>query len=286
MTKVLCNGVHTNYHSMGSGKDVVLIHGLAANHAFWNPQILLPLKREYRVTLYDMRGHGYSEMPPAGYTTKDMAEDLHQLLDHLNIPTANLIGHSFGGVVALHYATLYPGRVSSLVIADARVRAFQPHLPFNAWPNWRAIKDKLEAKGIAIPEHKEDSGLWILEQLAALKVQSARQSRQEENPFFIPFNLWGAKNGSAAQWLKLLKTTTARTDFTAAAGLTIEHLAGIKHPALAIYGKNSAALPSFQGLKKHLTNCQTFIIPEAGHFCPLTRPDIFVNQVIGFLSQQ
>ena len=49
---------------------------MAANHAFWNLNLLLPLAREYRVTTYDLRGHGYSEMPPRGYTSADFAEDL------------------------------------------------------------------------------------------------------------------------------------------------------------------------------------------------------------------
>ena len=59
------------------------------------------LARDYHVTAYDLRGHGRSGMPPAGYGTSDMACDLHSLLDRLDTSQIHLVGHSYGGAVAL-----------------------------------------------------------------------------------------------------------------------------------------------------------------------------------------
>jgi pimeloyl-ACP methyl ester carboxylesterase len=56
-----------------------------------------------------------------GYTSVDMAEDLYQLLNHLDITKAHLVGHRFGGVVALRYAADHPEGVASLTTADSRV---------------------------------------------------------------------------------------------------------------------------------------------------------------------
>jgi pimeloyl-ACP methyl ester carboxylesterase len=95
------NGVALNYRSAGEGSDVMLIHGLAANHAFWRLDALLPLARRHRVTVFDLRGHGYSSAARSGYTTADMAGDLCALLDQLDIAQAHLVGHSYGGVVGL-----------------------------------------------------------------------------------------------------------------------------------------------------------------------------------------
>ena len=85
MAKAKLNGIDVHYQIKGSGRDVVLIHGFAANSAFWNIKILLTLARDYRVTVYDLRGHGYSSMPAAGYTSADMATDLRILLYQLGI---------------------------------------------------------------------------------------------------------------------------------------------------------------------------------------------------------
>lgn len=120
------SGARIFYQQIGRGPDLVFLHGLAANHAFWFTRIAFALKQRYRLTLYDLRGHGRSSMPPSGYTSQQQAEDLAELMDHLRLQDAILVGHSFGGNVALHFATLFPERVRALVVADTRVYALQP----------------------------------------------------------------------------------------------------------------------------------------------------------------
>ena len=134
MSTINCNGVTINYRTVGKGEDVVFIHGLGANCAFWHLNVLLPLGRKYRVTVYDLRGHGYSTMPSSGYTSEDMADDLHHLINHLGIKKAHLIGHSLGGVIALHYAALYPERVSSIPHEYPNSKGFP------AFPNIRNVR--------------------------------------------------------------------------------------------------------------------------------------------------
>src|SRR5215470_3923803 len=100
------NGIKFHFQRVGKGPDVVMIHGLAANLAFWYFRIIPFLMIDFCITAYDLRGHGKSEMSDSGYTSADMAADLDALLDHLGVEKAHLVGHSFGGQVALHYATL------------------------------------------------------------------------------------------------------------------------------------------------------------------------------------
>ena len=284
MARAGCNGVSINYRCVGEGRDVVLIHGLGANHAFWHFDVLLPLARDYRVTVYDLRGHGYSGMPPIGYTSADMAEDLYHLLNHLDISRAHLVGHSLGGVIALHCAVLHPECVSSLTVADSRVRALQPTQRPRDWPTWKTAKKRLEEVGLFLPEDETEAGLWLLEQLASPDWQKKRD-RLRGSQLFIPFSRWGGGNRSAKRWLELLDTTTARQDLTSLAGLTVNTLSKIVHPLLAIYGERSTVLASSQGLQRHLDNCKTVIVPEAGHSFPVTRPEFFVTTVSRFLRE-
>jgi pimeloyl-ACP methyl ester carboxylesterase len=283
MDTVNCNGVLLNYRSVGEGENVVLIHGLGANHGFWHLNVLLPLARNYRVIVYDLRGHGYSGMPASGYRPGDMVADLHDLLMQLNIDKTHLIGHSFGGIVASLYTATHPDHVESLTSVDSRLRLLQPTNCPKDWPNWKEAEHQLTKMGLSIPKDEPESGLWLLEQLASSKWQQTRQ-RPEASPFFIPFSRWGGGNRSAERWLQLLHTTTARQDFISPDGLTIESLSTIQHPTLAICGENSPVIPSVQGLNKYLPNCRTFTVPNAGHFFPLTHSKLFVGVVSRFLE--
>jgi pimeloyl-ACP methyl ester carboxylesterase len=278
-----CNGTSISFRCTGEGTDVVLIHGLAANQAFWHHAALIPLTKKYRVTTFDLRGHGYNPIPKGGYTTADMAEDLHHLLNHLNIEKAHLVGHSFGGVIALHYAVLHPERVFSLSIADSRVRALQPIQCPKEWPYWNALQNYLKGFGIDVPDDEAEPGLFILEKLATLKRQQIKEG-SEMFPLFIPFCPWGRSSRSAARWLKMLRNTTIKQDVTSISGLTREKLSTITHHTLAIYGEFSLALPSFEGLRLLLSNCEPVIIPGTGHFFPLNMPKQFASLLRKFFK--
>jgi len=119
------SGARIFYQQLGKGPSLVFLHGLAANHAFWFTRTAFALRQRYRLTLYDLRGHGRSSMPSSGYTSADQTQDLVELMDHLKIRDTMLVGHSFGGNIALHLTTLYPERVRALVVADSRIYALQ-----------------------------------------------------------------------------------------------------------------------------------------------------------------
>ena len=282
--KVNNNGVMLRYRCIGSGSDVVLIHGLATNHAFWRLNMFLSLARDHRVTVFDMRGHGYSSKPAEGYTSLIMAEDLHHLLNHLGISKAHLIGHSIGGVVALHYAVLHAERVNTLTIADSRIRAIQPTNYATQWPHWEKAKKKLEKIGLMLPEDEAESGFWLLERMASPEWIEARD-KFEGSSLAVIFGGWNGGQRTAERWLDLLNTTTARKDFTSLAGLTVDKLSTIQHPALLVYGENSSSLASLHGLEECLPHCRTLIFTNAGHFFPLTQAERFAAEVSQFLME-
>jgi len=283
MGAIDCKGLTINYRTVGRGEDVVLIHGLGANLAFWHLNVLLSLGRKYRVTVYDLRGHGYSSMPLSGYTTADMAEDLNCLLNHLGIKKAHLVGHSLGGVIALQYAVLFPERVNSLIVADARIRSIQPTHFARDWPNWRTIKKHLEDIGLFIPEDESEAGIWLMEKLASPEWQRNRH-KLKGSSFFIPFSKWGGGNRTAEKFLAMLYGTSAREELNLPAGLTPDRLAGIRQQTLLMYGENSPSLLSLHGLRRCLPSCRSVVVPGAGHFFPLSRAKFFVAITERFLD--
>ena len=284
MSKADFNEVEINFRTIGKGTDIIFIHGLAANQAFWHLNLLLPMARKYKVTLYDLRGHGYSSMPAKGYTLADMCMDLHNLINHLNIPAAHIIGHSFGGAVALLYAILYPQRVKSLTILDTRIRAIQKTNRISDWPNLKNAREKMENLGFLIPEDETEAGIRLLEQLAKIETRELRKTF-ECNPVLLPFNSWSGGKKSAQRWLNLLDSTTARRDLSVQDGLTLQALSTIQQPSLVISGGKSPTLRSGQELKRLLPDCTFAVVPEAGHFFPISHQEFLLNLLLSFLDK-
>src|SRR5438876_4886165 len=259
------NGVKIQYQRAGKGPELVMIHGLAANLAFWYFRILPALVQDFCVTIYDLRGHGKSDMPPSGYTSAQMVIDLHALMDHLGVGKTHLVGHSFGGEIALHYAALHPERVLSLTLADARVRALQPFQRLKDWSDGGIARRGLENLGIFISEDELEVGHRLLEEFAEIQRLGPTKHSSEGGDIFVPFRSGLRGKRTAERWLCLFRSTSAKEEFRSRSGLTLNKIRRIGLPVLAIYGERSRCLRTLHGLQKSLPNCQTVIIPGAGH---------------------
>lgn len=116
----------TAYQIHGSGtKAVVLVHGLGLNHRSWQWQIPV-LSRNHRVLTYDLYGHGGSSVPPSRPSLSLFSEQLHELLDHLELSRAAVLGFSLGGMIARRFAMDHGERLWALGIlhsAHARDKA-------------------------------------------------------------------------------------------------------------------------------------------------------------------
>ena len=105
------------YDEAGRGPAVILLHGAFMERGAWDLQ-MPALSARHRVVRYDIRPFGESTVPEKPYKTTD---DLLALMDGLKIDRAHLVGHSFGGGVAIDFAIVHPARVASLVLVNAGV---------------------------------------------------------------------------------------------------------------------------------------------------------------------
>ncbi|MCY4654730.1 MAG: alpha/beta hydrolase [Dehalococcoidia bacterium] len=112
------NGNSFHYRDWGgAGQPIVLVHGLASNCRIWD--LVAPiLAREFRVIALDQRGHGQSFKPDTGYDFATVVADLDGLIDTLTITNPVIVGHSWGGDVALEYDIAYPGKAKGLCFVD------------------------------------------------------------------------------------------------------------------------------------------------------------------------
>ena len=102
-----------NYRQYGEGEDIVLLHGWGQNIDMMKP-LGDNFSDKYRVTIIDLPGFGLSEEPLSAYTIFDYTEVVHDLLKSLKIDNPIIMGHSFGGRIAIVYASMY--EVNKLVL--------------------------------------------------------------------------------------------------------------------------------------------------------------------------
>jgi non-heme chloroperoxidase len=99
----LKDGTVLFYKDWGTGAPVVFSHGWPLNADAWDAQMLFLAQRGYRVIAHDRRGHGRSDQPWDGNEMNRYADDLAELLDHLDVKDAVLVGHSTGGGEVARY---------------------------------------------------------------------------------------------------------------------------------------------------------------------------------------
>ncbi|QJY45306.1 alpha/beta fold hydrolase [Pseudonocardia broussonetiae] len=108
-------GVRTRVLRAGSGPDLVLLHG-TGGHLEAYARDIAGLARDFRVTAYDMVGHGWSDLPDLPYTVDVLSDHLLGTMDALGIGSAHLSGESLGGWVVAWTAAHHPDRVERLVL--------------------------------------------------------------------------------------------------------------------------------------------------------------------------
>jgi pimeloyl-ACP methyl ester carboxylesterase len=268
MPKVeLSDGLRIHYTQAGEGPDLVLIHGLTGNLAVWHLHIVPLLWDRFRVTTYDLRGHGYSSMPPTGYDADHMAEDLVGLLDALAIERAALVGHSYGADIALYAANLHPERVERIVAIEGALPALVGARNRDEWEGWAHWVEMLERSGHRVPGDRRSNVVYLLR--ASLELPKK----------------WGPLNGlprNPKPFLRLLEETTVATDYEVVGSLPLPRIPAIETPVTLLFTEGSAFMGTHDHLARHLPNARSVLLPQTewGHFGPLEQPERVADEIL------
>lgn len=139
------NGINLHYRDHAGGEPPLLvIHGLTANGRCFDGLLDAGLSPRFRAVVPDLRGRGGSEQPEGGYTLDDHAADLVALMNDLGLAQAVLVGHSYGGLLAMVLASTFPNRFPKLVLLDAAYGAADPRII-------ALIKPALDRLGVTFP---------------------------------------------------------------------------------------------------------------------------------------
>lgn len=206
---------------------VVMVHGLSVDMSSFYVTIAASVATESDVHLYDLRGHGRSEVPPRDYKVADHVADLVALLDAWDIEgPVHVVGNSFGGIVALFFAHHYPDRVASLFLIE-------PHLSEEGWG--RRMADAIRDFG----SDSVESDRWIGEDPARLRWAQ----RAEE----------------------MLRTTSMLDDLATEPHVPVEWLEALECPVFSIYGSDSDVVDQAVARDRRIPGCEPCIVPGGTH---------------------
>tara|TARA_B110000046_G_scaffold82913_1_gene91235 strand:- start:52 stop:810 length:759 start_codon:yes stop_codon:yes gene_type:complete len=249
-----------NYKILGSGKPIIIMHGLMGMLDNWQAPARL-LEDDFQCILVDMRNHGHSPKSME-HNYSIMVDDVIHLMDHLNLNEAIILGHSMGGKVAIKLAQEHPNRVSKLIVADIGPKFYPVH-----------HQDVLAALR-EVPVEKLD--LRTEAESYMLKHLSEPNVRQ-----FLMKSLYRAERGSFA-WRFNLDAIEQNIEQV---GKALEEL-DFEGETLFIRGGNSNYIldEDWPDIKLLFPNAYLATIDGAGHWLHAEKPNEFVDAVKDFLS--
>ena len=263
--RIVAGGIATNYHDVGSGAPVLLIHGSGPGVTAWaNWRLVLPeLGKTCRAIAPDMVGFGYTERP-AGieYSMDGWVDHAIGLLDALGIEQTDLIGNSFGGAIALALAIRHPQRVRRLVLMGSVGVPFPITAELDAvWgyePSLQAMRGLLDI-------FAHDRSL-VTDELAELRYQaSIRPGFQESFSAMFP--------APRQRWVDAM--ASAEADIRA-----------IQHKTLVIHGRDDRVIPLSNSLtlNRWIDDSQLHVFGRCGHWVQIEHSADFNHLVGHFLA--
>src|SRR5208283_2134215 len=261
MATILSTDAQLYYEVVGEGPSVVLLHPFPLNHKFWTA-IVAQLSSRYRVVLPDLRAHGSSELGDGPATMQKLADDLARICREEKTGKASFVGVSIGGYLLFEFWRRYREQVVAVVLANTRAGAETPESKALRLQ----VADRVLREGIA--EFIEEMLSKLLSKATRTNrpdiVDSARKMMQAMSPDDIA----GVQRGMAE-----------RPD-------SVATLAAINVPALIIAGdEDSVPRSEFELMRQQIAGSELRVIPHAGHYAALEKPEECGALLRGFLDK-
>lgn len=241
---------------------VVLLHGFTSDNRMWLP-VVDPLSVDYRVIAPDLRGHGATTAPEDldSYTMEAYAADLLALLDALEVDVCALVGCSFGGMIALHFAVHHADRVAGLVVSDASAAYSHPE-----------YDEKYLGR-----EARIDAQAELVDRFGTAEL-GKRAARDIADPFL-------------AEGIRKRYERMSREGFLGAAQVRRERpdllpvlRERLTMPTLVCIGDDDPVYTAAEVMMRELPDARYLVFKDTGHGIPALRPEPYARELLRFLA--
>lgn len=266
---------------IGTGEPIVILHGgPGLSHDYFLPY-LEKLAENYQLIFYDQRASGKSslQVSPQSITTDDFVEDLEAIRKMYGIEQLNLMGHSWGGFVAMRYSIKYPQNLKKLIL----VNSTPPSKEFG----------KITDKNIQARWTQEDS----LQKNILLKSDAFKQgdSKAYESLYRLNFkvSVFDAANLEKINFnlhqdfkKSQMMISNLGNDKSLWNYDLHKDLVKITCPTLVLHGDYDViAFEAQEKIQQTIPNAKLILLKDCGHFPFVEQPDVFVQTIDAFLRE-
>ncbi|MEH3034787.1 MAG: alpha/beta fold hydrolase [Aeromicrobium erythreum] len=271
---LVVHGYRRAFRRAGSGPALLLLHGLGCDSRTWD-QVVAPLAEHFTVIAPDLLGHGASDKPDADYSLGGYANGMRDLLTLLGIDKVTVVGHSFGGGVAMQFAYQFPDRIERIVLVatGGLGREVSPLIRMLTVPGSGAAL----RLGTLAPFRRPVAA--SLRGLKRTGLPAARDLDEVANIYesFADPNARRAVQRVTSHVLNWRGQYVTMTDRT--------YLARIV-PVLVVWGDDDRVIPvSHADNARRQALSDVHVIAGAGHFPHRDRPEEFVAMLLEFVEQ-
>lgn len=267
---VLPDGAALSYAEAGAGAPIVLVHGWAANGAFFR-DLSAELAKSHRVYTLTLRGHGGAEIGSSPLTIETLADDIAHFFEALDLKAAYALGWSMGAMALWAAAPRIGALLNGLIIEDMSPRLINDE----TWTH--GISSGYDAGDIAntVSEIEADWPTYVSRFAPRMFAASMREACPELEAWAAGQMAQADGRAMASFWQSM-----AAQDFRAA-------LARIATPMLVIHGGDSQVYDdgATQFIARTAPNAKGVIIKGAGHVPHLEAPDDFLNHIEAFVRE-
>ncbi|WP_307828161.1 alpha/beta fold hydrolase [Nocardioides sp. SYSU D00038] len=270
---VTIHGHRRAFVRTGSGPAVLLLHGLACDHTTWEP-VIDALARHHTVIAPDLLGHGLSDKPRADYSVGGYANGMRDLLTVLGIDKVTVVGHSFGGGIAMQFAYQFPERTERmlLVAPGGLGPEVSPAIRAVTTPGFHQLMGVLTLPGV---RHAQTSALRLLARTPLPAARDLEEVAHIVDSFSDPAARAAIRHvvSAVVDWKGQIVTMADRAYLTEAM------------PMCVVWGRDDMVIPV-----RHASNVAALapkarveVLARAGHFPHKDHPERFVEIVHDFV---
>lgn len=252
--KILINNIETNFKIAGVGFPILILHGWGGSSDSWVRVQEILSQNNFQVICPDLPGFGKTQLPPNAWSSDDYITFILNFVEGIGLDKFYLIGHSFGGGLAVKFATLYSQKVESLILCDA---AIIRNNKLNLRQKIASFLTKAEYNIFSVPFSEKTVYPWAKK---------------------LVYKIAGTSDYYLAKGtMKETFKNISGEDLTAFASQ-------IKVPTLIIWGKQDKTLPLENGLtlNKIIPNSKLLIIDDVDHSPHRKKPEELAKDIINF----
>ncbi len=271
------------YRAIGQGQPILILHG---GPDFYHDYFLPDLDRladAFRLIYYDQRGRGRSSGTPEEVSLQSELQDVERVREFFQLESLPVLGHSWGGLLAMEYAVRHPNRVSHLILMNTAPASSEEYQSFRQELLKNTPEDSKKMQAI-----KETAAFQQGNPAAVMEFYRIHYQRTLKQPEHLERLMQGLSVHFTSEkilqgWAiedRLMQETYEASGYT-----VLPQLAQLRIPTLLIHGDyDFIPISHIEHIAQAIPGARLVVLPNCGHFSYIEHPDKVRQEISAFLQ--